>query len=118
MPYLLSLVKRSVSPGFIERFSEIKNGPFCSQLPVLAGNFDLIKIFFHLFLPLDQRLLGFYALLFNWIHELAYEFPSMFDREATLEWINGTFATELKHYYALDDSSKTGKKKLYSLYTL
>ena len=79
MPYLLSLVKRSVSPGFIERF-------------------------------LDQRLLGFYALLFNWIHELAYEFPSMFDREATLEWINGTFATELNHYYTLEDSSKTGKK--------
>ena len=57
---------------------------------------------------LDPRLLGFYALLFNWIHELAYEFPTMFDRDATLEWVNTTLAQELKHYYALDESSKSG----------
>ena len=57
---------------------------------------------------LDPRLLGFYALLFNWIHEFAYEFPTMFDRDSTLEWVNSTLALELKHYYALDESSKTG----------
>ena len=63
---------------------------------------------FYSIFALDQRLLGFYALLFNWMHELAYEFPSIFDRDATLEWVNNTLTSELKHYYALDDSSKTG----------
>ena len=32
----------------------------------------------------------------------------MFDREIALEWINSTLTSELKHYYALDDSSKIG----------
>jgi hypothetical protein len=32
----------------------------------------------------------------------------MFDRDSTLEWVNSTLALELKHYYALDESSKTG----------
>ena len=92
LPFLLSLVKRSVSESFIERFSEIKSGPFCNQLPIVS----------------DNRLLDFYALLFSWFHELAYEFPALFDREVTLEWIHSTLAAELKHYYALDDTSKTG----------
>jgi hypothetical protein len=26
-----------VSAGIIERYTEIKNGPFCSQLPILSG---------------------------------------------------------------------------------
>ena len=56
----------------------------------------------------DQRLLSFYALLFSWLHELAHEFPNVFNRESALEWINSTLNAELKHYYALDDSSKIG----------
>ena len=108
LPFLLSLVKRSVTSGFIERFTEIKNGPFCSQLPIKSGRFVLRFILYSMFNDLDQRLLNFYALLFSWLHEFAYEFPTLFDRDATLEWVNGTLTAELKHYYALDDSSKTG----------
>ena len=108
LPYLLSLVKRSVSAGFIERYTEIKNGPFCSQLPILSGVYIFLALTFLITFILDPRLLGFYALLFNWIHELAYEFPTMFVRDATLDWVNSTLAQELKHYYALDESSKTG----------
>ena len=32
-----------------------------------------------------------------------------FDRQATIEWIHSTLAVDLRHYYALDDSSKLGK---------
>ena len=53
-------------------------------------------------------MLGFYALLFSWLHELAHEFPGVFDRDALLEWVQTTLSAELKHYYALDDSSKIG----------
>ena len=59
-------------------------------------------------LSLDQRLLSFYALLFTWVHELAYEFPEVFKLDLLLDWINSTFNAELKHYYALDESSKIG----------
>ena len=57
----------------------------------------------------DQRLLEFYALMFNWLHELSFEFPGVFDRQATIDWIHATLSVELRHYYALDDSSKIGK---------
>ena len=57
-----------------------------------------------------MRLVDFYALMFTWLHELSFEFPGVFDRAATLDWIQSTLASELRHYYALDDSSKLGKK--------
>ena len=39
LPYLVSLVKRSISPDFIAKFVEMKNGPFCTELPIKSGRF-------------------------------------------------------------------------------
>ena len=39
LPYLVSLLKRSISPDFIAQFVEIKNGPFCTELPIKSGRF-------------------------------------------------------------------------------
>ena len=83
-------------------------GHFVASFPSCLVNWSVLLSLLLYCYSLDQRLLAFYALLFNWMHELAYEFPAVFDRDATLEWVNGTLTSELKHYYALDDSSKTG----------
>ena len=69
--------------------------------------YDTKNCFWHSF-DLDQRLLSSYALLFTWFHELSHEYPEVFDKDKALDWINSTLTAELKHYYALDDSSKIG----------
>ena len=39
LPYLVSLVNRSISPDFIAQFVQMKNGPFCTELPIKSGRF-------------------------------------------------------------------------------
>ena len=56
----------------------------------------------------DQRLTGFYSLLFNWMAELAHEFPGYFDREDCMKWVKEMLAKELRHYHGMEDSSKNG----------
>ena len=57
----------------------------------------------------DQRLLSFYALLFTWVDVFATEFPDAFDREEIVDWIQNVYVSELKHYYDVNEHSKTGK---------
>ena len=64
----------------------------------------------------DQRLTGFYSLLFNWMAELSHEFPGYFDREDCMKWAKDMLAKELRHYQGMGDSSKNGTFHTNSVY--
>ena len=80
LPYITSLVKRATEDSFRKNFEEIRDSPLIQELPIKSGLLKLRSFSILNLLSSDQRLCGFYALLFTWMAELEHEFEGFFNR--------------------------------------